>query len=247
MTIAVKAVVFNHNRRNTAEALFHNLKDVFDTALFDSGSDADQISLHTTHAFPNLYWTGCWNKAFEEFPEADVIWGIGGDCTLTAAAPEYLRSIETLYPFGLWSPVFSGRAHSYMQYEGKGKHAYTVQIMEGIAFAISRELREKFGSFDSENYLGHGQDLYVSHVSRQHNLKNIIDTSVTLSHPPSDDYDNLVARSLMFNSMSKLLGEDWQDIIDWWWGRSVSFEANAISRITLKDGQKHFIRPFLKK
>ena len=245
MNLSIKAVVFNHNRRATAEALFNSLKVVCDAALFDSGSSRDQVSPDSTHTFPNLYWTGCWNKAFEIFPDADVIWGLGGDCTLDSPPENYLESMRSLYPFGLWSPAVTGTAHTYMQ--RLGNHAYTVRFIEGIAFAISRSLWDKAGPLDAENYLGHGQDLYCCLISQRHNLKNILDTSVSLSHPPSGEYDLMLARELMFSSLRKNVGEDWQDVMDWWWGRRVSFEANTISRIVLGGSERRFIRPFMHK
>lgn len=78
----IKAVIFNHNQKESAEALFTALQPHFDLAFFDSGSNDDQISPLSTDRFDNLYWTGCWNKAWELYPEYDVIWGIGGDCEL---------------------------------------------------------------------------------------------------------------------------------------------------------------------
>jgi len=243
----IKAIVFNHNQRSTAEQLFTELKPHFDVALFDSGSRSTEISPQTTHAFNNLYWTGCWNKAWELFADYDVIWGIGGDCELKSRPERYKHAIESAFPFGTWSPAVRGIAHAYMQPDTAAGNIFSVAQLEGMAFAISRQLWEHMGPMDSENYIGYGNDLLCCYYSRHHNLKNILDGRVELFHPPSTQYDQLVARNLMNAAMKKKFGDDWNDVIDWWWGRQISFKSNAISRIELTDGIKDYIRPFIQR
>jgi hypothetical protein len=240
----IKAVIFNHNQRETSEALLKGLSESFDTALFDSGSIESQVSSHSTHVFENLYWTGCWNKCWELFPDFDVIWGIGGDCTLRSAPRDYSRAIESLWPFGTWSPVVGGRAHEYMQPTKANRGIYSVTYLEGIGMAISRPLWSILGGFDRQNYIGHAQDLISCFVSRAHDLKNILDGRVELFHPASSQYDLEEARVLMFEALERRFGKNWSDVMDWWWGRRISFESNAVSVIELINGVKNYSCPF---
>jgi len=242
--VRIKAVIFNHNQRQTAEALFEQLRGTFDTALFDSGSASKEISPLSTHRFENLYWTGCWNKSWEVFSDYDVIWGIGGDCTLKSQAKEYLHAIESIFPFGTWSPVVSGRAHEYMQPQSADGRIYSVIYLEGIGMAISKPLWSKISSFDSLNYIGHAQDLISCFYSRANNLKNILDGRVELFHPGAIKYDLEEARVLMFESLERQFGKNWCDVLDWWWGRRITFASNAVSRIELIGAQQHLTCPF---
>jgi hypothetical protein len=243
----VKVVVFNHNQKDTAEKLYADLKPVFDVSLFDSGSAPEHVSNLTTHSFENLYWTGCWNKAWELFGDSDVIWGIGGDCQLKSPPPRYKSAIESIYPFGTWSPAVQGIAHAYMQPDTAAGNIFSVAHLEGMAFAISRDLWQQVGPLDSENYIGYGNDLLCCFYARRSNLKNILDGRVELFHPPSSQYDQLVARNLMNDSMKRRFGDDWNDVIDWWWGRQISFKSNSVSRIELDGGSREFIRPFIQR
>lgn len=243
----IKAVVFNHNQGQTAGALFEQLHKTFDSALFDSGSDAEQVSPQSTHRFENLYWTGCWIKAFELFGEYDVIWGIGGDCYLNSSPEEYLRAMESAYPFGLWSPCISGHSHDYMQPKLALGRIFSVLFLEGMGFAISKELWAAASPLDVGDYIGYSHDRRLSYLSRQLGLKNILDGRVELQHPPSDSYDREHARTLMDRSLTKLYGPDWCETFDWWPQRTVSFMGNAVSVVALDDGVKKFSAPFHRK
>ncbi len=243
----IKAVIFNHNQRQTADVLFERLSTEFDTALFDSGSDTDQVSPHTTEAFENLYWTGCWNKACEIYSAYDVIWGLGGDCSLENPPEQYRQAIESAFPFGLWSPTVSGRAHDYMQPRLAIGRIFSVHYLEGMAFAISKELRDASAPFDARDYIGYSHDRRLSFVSRQLRLKNILDGRVTVNHPPSEKYDREEAKKLMEASLSASFGPDWADTLDWWPQRTVSFLGNAISEVIIADSTKRFLAPFHRK
>lgn len=202
----VKVVVFNHNQRSTAEKLYSSLAECFDVALFDSGSAPDEISPATTHHFGNLYWTGCWNKAWELFSDYDVIWGIGGDCVLNSAPKDFKNAIETVPSFGIWSPAILSHARPYMKLtEPK---ALSVKFVEGIAFALSKILWTEVGHFDAKNYIGWGQDVIHSHYSRECGMRNILDGRVQLHHPPSVQYNEKTAQILMQATISRVLGAD---------------------------------------
>lgn len=243
----IKVVVFNHNQRKTADQLFSQLSTVFDTALFDSQSERGQISSFTTHSFPNLYYTGCWNKAFELFPDCDVVWGIGGDCSLKSAPAEFREAIETIYPFGLWSPTISGHAHDYMRPELAARRIFSVLYLEGMAFAISKELWTAVGPLDANDFIGYSHDRRLSYSSRQMKLKNILDGRVELHHPPSDSYDRAEAKRLMDKSLCEIFGPDWSDTLDWWPERRQSFLANAVSQVVISDGKRKLLAPFHRK
>lgn len=234
----VKVVIFNHDQRPSAEKLVEALDPHFDVALFDSGSAEEQISPLSTERFENIYWTGCWNKAWELFPEYDVIWGIGGDCELRSQPIDFKRAIESAYPFGIWSPAITGRVAEYMAVEvgnaavdnveayrvdadsiavsdsvtASAGNVATVKYVEGIAFAISKQLWETTGIFDRKNYIGWGQDIVKCHQSTEHGMSNLIDSRVQLFHPPSDRYNNMTARLLMVACMRKHLGADWESV-----------------------------------
>jgi hypothetical protein len=243
----IKVVIFNHDQRKTSEKLYRELRQEFDTALFDSGSSSTEVSPLSTHKFPNLYWTGCWNKAWELFGDSDLIWGIGGDCTLESKPGAYRHALQTAFPFGTWSPVVSGRSHEYMQPACAEQKIYSVLFLEGIAIALSRELWLLTGQLDPDNFIGHGLDLACCFSARQKGLKNILDGRVELSHPPSDKYDMDLAKDLMFASLERKFGKNWSDVLDWWWGRSISFKANAVSVIQLHGPEHTYIRPFYTK
>lgn len=234
----VKVVIFNHDQKTSAEKLFEALRPHFDVALFDSGSVEEQISPLSTDRFDNLFWPGCWNKAWELFPEYDVIWGIGGDCELRSQPIEFKRAIESAYPFGIWSPAITGRVAEYMAVEvgtvavddveayrvvtdsiaasdnvaAAAGYVARVKYVEGIAFAISRQLWETTGIFDRKNYIGWGQDIIKCHQSTENGMSNLIDFRVQLFHPPSDRYNNTTARVLMVACMRKHLGADWESV-----------------------------------
>jgi hypothetical protein len=246
MTFSLKVVILNHNQKQSADILFDRFQGLCDVALFDSGSSPDQVSEKTTHRLPNLFWTGCWNKAWELFADYDVIWCIGGDCELLSEPSAYVEAIQSAYPFGTWSSVIRGTAHDYMKAELAEGHVYSVQYLEGMAFAISRQLWQKVGPFDAENYIGHGLDLYCCYISRQDKLKNILDGRVEMMHPPSEQYDHTDAVNLMLQFFRRRFGDDWSDTINWWLGRTISFKTNAISRIIVQRGQKRYVRPFLR-
>jgi|AGTN01.1.fsa_nt_gi hypothetical protein len=243
----IKTVIFNHNQCETAEPLFHQLSTVFDTALFDSQSDQGQVSSFTTHHFDNLYYTGCWNKAFELFPDFDVIWGIGGDCSLKCRPEEYRQAIESIYPFGLWSPTISGRAHDYMRPELALKRIFSVLFLEGMAMAISKELWTAVEPLDPVDFIGYSHDRRLSYLSRQMKLKNILDGRVELYHPPSESYDKEQAKQLMDKSLTEIFGPEWSDTLDWWPERRLSFLANAVSQVVLSDGARKLLAPFHRK
>lgn len=228
----IKVVVFNHNQKKTAEKLFTDLSPAFDAAFFDSGSDADQVSTLTTHQFSNLYWSGCWNQAWDLFgQDYDVIWGVGGDCRLISSPEAFRQSIESAYPFGLWSPVVSGHGHEYMKPDLAVGRVLSVQFLEGIAFAMDKRLWKLAGPLDLYNYIGWGYDLLCSFRSRHAGMRNVLDGRVELFHPPSFSYDYALAESMMYDSLANALGPDWPDTMDWWHGRRISFPANTISEL----------------
>jgi hypothetical protein len=245
--VRIKAVIFNHNRPQTADVLFEQLSTAFDTALFDSGSEPEQVSHLTTHQFHNLYWTGCWTKSFELFGDYDVIWGVGGDCTLKSKPENYLHAMKSAHPFGLWSPTISGRAHDYMQPKLALARIFSVLFLEGMAFAISKQLWEAAAPLDDSDYIGYSHDRRLSYLARKLNLKNILDGRVELQHPPSESYDREEARRLMDVSLTKLFGSDWSETLDWWPQRQLSFMGNAVSEVRLEDGIKKFSAPFHRK
>ena len=70
----VKAVIMNHDNRGSTNKLYHKLSSEFDVSVFDSGSKNEERSDYTTHVFPNVFWTGCWNHAMSLFKCFDVIW-----------------------------------------------------------------------------------------------------------------------------------------------------------------------------
>lgn len=202
----------------------------------------------TTHQFPNIYWTGCWTNAWSEFADYDVIWGIGGDCSLKAEPQAYLQAIESAYPFGLWSPTISGRAHEYMQPTLSGGRIFSVAYLEGMALAISKQLWGAVNPLDNQDYIGYSHDRRLSFSSRRQNLKNVLDGRVELHHPPSENYNKEEARGLMEEALERAFGPEWGDVLDWWPHRRLSFMANACSQIVIKeDGEKIFGAPFHRK
>lgn len=243
----IKVVIFNHNQKKSAEDLYRQLRTQFDIALMDSGSDAEQISEHTTHQFENLFWTGCWNRSWELFENYDVIWGIGGDCELLSSPEEYRNAIETASPYGLWSPVVSGHSHDYMQPDLAAQRVLSVQFLEGIAFAISKDLWTECGPLDLCNFIGWGYDLMLAHYSRRAGSRNILDGRVELLHPPSSQYNFDEADRLMDIGLAKAFGPNYCDIIDWWRDRRISFSANAVSEMTQRGSEWVLTSPFKRK
>lgn len=236
--VKLQVVIFNHNQRSTSETLLETLSESFDVALLDSGSRHEEVSPSTAIAVRNEGWSGCWNEAWRAFPEADAIWGIGGDCALLRPAAEYRSAIESAWPFGIWSPMIEGASHSYMRSGDEAGRIFSVKFLEGIAFAIARPVWQAACPFGIDNPIGHGEDLRACHASRRLMLLNLLDGRVTLAHPPSERYDREEAKRQMFEGLTRRLGPCWPDTLEWWWGKQVTFESNAISRVRLILGEK---------
>lgn len=181
------------------------------------------------------------------FGDSDVVWGIGGDCTLDHDPERIREAMETAFPFGTWSPAINGRAHEYMKPPVGYAKVFSVRYLEGIAFAISQPLWKIIEQFDPVNYIGHGHDLRACFLARETRMKNILDGRVSLSHPPSSDYDLELARVQMFESLNRTVGNDWSDSMEWWWGKRISFLSNVVSEISLEGGVRKFHRPFVQR
>lgn len=201
----VKVVVFNHNQLATAEKLYSSLSECFDVALLDSGSNSEQLSSATTHSFKNLFWTGCWNKSWELFADYDVIWGVGGDCTLGSSPADFKEAIHSVPAFGIWSPAIIEHSMDHMKLSEP--KVLSVKFVEGIAFALSKNLWTEVGRFDPKNYFGWGLDAIHSYFSHCRGMRNILDGRVQMNHAPSDRYNHKTAEMLMFATMKQSLGD----------------------------------------
>jgi hypothetical protein len=150
-------------------------------------------------------------------------------------------------PFGAWSPFVTGQSLEYMHTNAVSRRTFSVLYLEGIAFALSRDLWRLVGSLDVDNYLGFGQDLICCITARRSGLKNILDGHVELHRPHNAQYDVDHARNLMFACLEKKFGRDWNDEIDWWNDRTITFKANVVSEIRLQEGRRFYSCPFSSK
>jgi len=224
----IKAVIINHNQKESTNKLCEKLTGTFNFSVFDSGSDEDQVSQYTTHRFENLYWTGCWNKAMELFKDYDVLWVIGGDVDLKNSASEYRKAIEEAMPFGCWSPAIDGRSRDFMQSSVVGNSIHRVFNIEGICMAINTDIIDKCYPLLPEMKLGWGQDIWMSYCARQMNLNNIIDGRVVANHPVNFGYNQEHARLEMISGMRNKFGNNWRDVAH---EHSDDFSYNIISKV----------------
>jgi hypothetical protein len=226
--VQIKVVIMNHNQRESAEALYLGLSDVFDTSLFDSGSLAEEVSAHTTHKFENIYWTGCWNEGMSLFGHADVLWILGGDVNLLNSPMDYKRCIEATMPFGCWSPAVCGRSRDFMRSEKVGENLLEVYNVEGICLAVSKSVMLECKPLPIGSPTGWGHDVWMSYRARKIGLSNFIDGRVKVEHPPLAGYDEEIARVDMIRMFERLLGERWRSEAH---EESSTFEYNTIREI----------------
>lgn len=212
----IKPIVISHNQPESVDALFEQLTEAFESVeVWDTHSDPDKVPKHLTIADDNIYWEGVWNKAMQRFGDYDVLWILGGDVSLLQSSSEYKKAIEEAMPFGCWSPCIEGRAHPFMKREHYGHgQPMTVKNIEGMALAVSTELiREIGGKFELKTKIGFGQDYWLCYKSRKSGMRNIIDGSVAVSHPPGIGYDEQAAHDAFDEAFSVRYGQDFRKTI----------------------------------
>jgi len=226
----VKVVVMNHNHKDSVDKIYKSLSCDFDVSIFDSGSEYSQRSKFTTHIFPNIYWTGCWDMALDLFAGFDVIWVLGGDVKLLSSSKEYLNSIKSMMPFGCWSPKISGRCRPFMNSDIIGDRVCSVYHVEGIAFALGKDAFSIFNSLPFGNDLGWGQDIWMCYRCWRNGLRNIIDGRVALFHPESCGYSGKRAFIEMDSWFSNMFGSNWRNEVRHWYE---DFGNNFIKELVL--------------
>ena len=106
-----------------------------------------------------------------------------------------------------WSPAIDGRSLGFMEckHYTEGVPVEVVNV-EGMAMALSGELIRKVQKLVDGSPLGFGQDLWLSYRARKAKLRNIIDGSVCLHHPPEIGYDLEEANRQMQDTFGALFG-----------------------------------------
>lgn len=212
-SLKIKVVIMSHNTPGTTTELYFQLSPVFDTVVFDSGSEPSKRPLCPHLRFPNLYWTGCWNKALELYGDSDVLWVIGGDVSLLSKAEEYRRCIESMWPFGIWSPTFQGRCRYVMEKSNLTETVADVWQLEGIAFAIGTKFLAGIKGFPAEMRIGWGCDIWVCHRAKYEQRDVLLDGRVILYHPHEQGYPSEPALQEMLSFFEKTYGVFWRSIL----------------------------------
>ena len=209
--LKIKAVIMSHNQPENVDRLYGELSPVFDDVeVFDSGSLPDKIPCNISRVFPNIYWTGLWNEVIKTCKEYDAVWVLGGDIDLQRTPKECRDAIETSLPFGLWSPVISGRSKPFMKPENYLGKPMGVWNIEGISMAISGVLLGQLNKLPEGSEFGYGQDLWLCRESRRLGMKNIIDGRVSVFHPSGTGYDDSEAVKQMNDAFTRLFGADYR-------------------------------------
>jgi len=207
----VKVVILNHNNPENSDRLYEQLSEAFDDIeIWDSGSDGDKIPIHVSKAYGNIYWAGCWNEIMATCSDYDAVWMLGDDIKLKSKPKQYREAMESALPFGCWSPCVEGRAKPFMQARHyKDNRPRKVKNMEGMAMAVSGELMKLAVSLP-EGSRGYGQDLWLCHMARKNELKNVIDGRVRVHHPQEVRYDDSEFVKEMEETFGKMFGRDFR-------------------------------------
>lgn len=205
----IRVVVMSHNTPDTATELWRRLSGEFDVTVIDSGSDPDKRPDCRHLDFPNLYWTGCWNKALEMFGDSDVLWVLGGDVELRSDPAEYRRAIEDCWPFGAWSPGIEGRCRPMMMRSHAEEVPAVMHQVEGIAFAVDTRFLKGLGGFPKELRLGWGCDVWFCWKAREAGRQLVLDGRVGLRHPPEQGYETNEAMAEFRAFFAKEVGGEW--------------------------------------
>lgn len=183
-TGGIRVFIISRNNGGNVDSLHDELSREFRVEVLDNDSDPGLRPGCVTKTIPNSFWTGSWNAAAETWGD-DVLWGVTDDVSLLSSAAAYRDALESSLPFGLWSPAVTGVAHSWMS-GGEPGARYRVRNLEGIALAASRPVLEEAHPLCEDNYLGSGQDFWMSYVSRQADLRNVLDARVQVCHRPAE-------------------------------------------------------------
>jgi len=212
------AVVMCHNDGRRAERLRDALSEAFEVAVFDSGSDEEEVP-SGAERFPNIYWTRIWNEALRRFGGRDAIWVLCSDIELTAPASDYLEAMGSAMPFGCWSPAIEGRSLDFMKASRTAGKACSVLSLEGMCMGVSREGAAAVGKLPSRNRVGWGMDHLMSWRCRKDGMRNVLDGRVVVRHSEACGYDDRLALMEMYHTMSEEEGPHWREVIgsssDW--------------------------------
>jgi len=208
----IKAVIMSHDTPKTTKALYDLLKGTFDVTVMDVASSEGMSPPCPAEWYPNLYYTGCWREVMTRFTKSDVVWVIGGDVTAENTAEEYRAAIELAMPFGLWSPSFSGYFREIMSKKKACGRILNVFHLEGIAMAMSRDMMEQIErDIPGRSVFGWGVDLWMSWASWSTMRRNILDGTVSMSHPEGCGYSRDKARAEMDSFMEMTIGPNWKE------------------------------------
>jgi len=209
----IKAVVLAHNRPEEADSLAGLLGEAFDDVeVIDCGSDPDKIPDSVTVSLENVYWTGAWNYAMEQWSDYDAIWIVGDHVKLEDPPAKYREAIEDSLPFGCWSPAVKGRSKEFMKPIGYMGRRIQVKNVEGMSLAISGELARHVRELPKGSD-GYGQDFWLCHVARQEGMRNFIDGRVRVYHPDETGYDDAEFCKQMDDVFGEMFGPDYRETI----------------------------------
>lgn len=239
---STKIVIISCNQKSTTEKLYNQFASAgYSPSVIASGCDKSQIpDCDDMEITQNIWWSGCWQKAIDQCLEESVLWVIGGDIELLCSPHEYIQSIESSMPFGLWSPSIEGNAHEYMC--SKPGVINRVKFLEGICMAISKRFIRDLGGilpYSSFNYIGWGTDVLLSIKSRIFGYENILDGGVSVYHPDTansriDTLYNFAygyqaeARTLMTAMFVNEFGLHYEQQMGWREHPSMEFAENML-------------------
>ena len=207
----IKVVIMSHDTPKTTKALYDLLHGTMDVTVFNVGSSEGMSPLCPADLYPNLYYTGCWREAMRRFGDYDVLWLIGGDVTAENTADEYKNAIETVMPFGTWSPVIVGRSREVMSKGKANGRILNVFHLEGIATAISQDMMKIIDwDIPDGSKLGWGIDIWMSWLGWTTMSRNILDGRVSLHHPFGCGYNRFNARKEVNVFLYSAVGPDWE-------------------------------------
>lgn len=182
----VKVVILERNQPNGLN-LKKQLSAVFrDIVFWDIGSDCPNPSADA--CFSNEGYTAQTNRAHEKAGNSAILWIIPADVFLNDPPISYKRAIVSAFPFGIWSPkIHDKRRLDQVVPDGK---LCSVQFVEGIAWAFSRQARKLGFPLPEGSPLGWGHDLVLSRKCLESGLRNLIDARVSVLHVHEQTYQS---------------------------------------------------------
>lgn len=194
----ILTVIFNHNCNQGAIGLKQQLGPYFDPILIDSGSQFKEgEEEHFDLTFPNIYYNGLINKAYELLTANHThLFIITSDVDIPN--PEMLRDrmmdILKQPSVGVYAPSVIHTTHNHM-HNRKSKGVRRVTFTDGFCYAIPKEFLKDICPIDlAINRIGHATDMYMGYLGMIYKRYAVVDDMMTVDHPKGSGYSSSEAR-----------------------------------------------------